>query len=324
MTYFQSCFFLILQTSLVSQVPTKDFLCTYTTHCFDLCLCCDFYACDCRMQCPSGCTCEHDASWSKNVITCSNNNATDIPLLIPMDATELHLDGNQFEHVGQQHFVGRQRIEKLSLNNSGVQSIENNAFSALTGLRTLDLSHNALRELKGDEFLGLHHLRELRLNHNGLVYVRDDTFQPLQALQQLYLEGNLLTSFPIWRLNSLHGLQAVSLSQNLWSCQCDYIAPFNDFLQSHLEMILDYEEIQCVSENAVTISKHLCSSSLIEDPNTSEESSDGISWPTILAPAILSALALMALILVVAFRQTIKQWLYSNSTSEVYESRYNR
>lgn len=320
------------KSQLVTQVDPEDFLCSYTTHCFDLCLCCDFYACDCRMQCPSGCTCQHDASWSKNVITCSNNNATDIPLLIPMDATELHLDGNALGHIGQQHFVGRQRIEKLFLNSSGVESIGNNAFSALTGLRTLDLSHNALKELRGDEFLGLHHLRELRLDHNELVYVREDTFQPLKALQRLRLEGNLLTSFPIWRLNSHHrSLEAITLAQNLWSCRCDFIAPFNDFLQAHLNVIADYEEIQCVSENAVTISRDLCSSSssLVEDVSTQHHPvgpDHQHPWALITALAVVVALVILVGILVLfVFRQRISQWLYSkSSSSEVYESRYNR
>ena len=318
------------QVSLVTQVDPEDFLCSYTTHCFDLCLCCDFYACDCRMQCPSGCTCQHDASWSKNVITCSNNNATDIPLLIPMDATELHLDGNALGHIGQQHFVGRQRIQKLFLNNSGVQSIGNNAFSALTGLRTLDLSHNAdLRELRGDEFLGLDNLRELRLNHNGLVYIREDTFQPLKALQRLFLEGNLLTSFPIWRLNHHRSLEAITLAQNLWSCQCDFIAPFNDFLQAHLNVIADYEEIQCVSENAVTISRHLCSSSLIkEEEEEAGQQEMGPYHPIALISGSVVVVALfifVGILVLFVFRQRISQWLYdSKAPTEVYESRYNR
>ena len=36
------------------------FLCHYTTHCFSLCRCCTFLACDCRMSCPDMCTCSHD------------------------------------------------------------------------------------------------------------------------------------------------------------------------------------------------------------------------------------------------------------------------
>ena len=46
--------------SHVSHVTRDTFLCHYTTHCFSLCRCCTFLACDCRMNCPDTCTCLHD------------------------------------------------------------------------------------------------------------------------------------------------------------------------------------------------------------------------------------------------------------------------
>lgn len=42
------------------QAKSTDFLCPYTAHCFALCHCCDFDACDCEMTCPDNCTCYHD------------------------------------------------------------------------------------------------------------------------------------------------------------------------------------------------------------------------------------------------------------------------
>ena len=45
--------------SLVS-ASREQFLCHYTVHCFSLCKCCGFLACDCRMDCPEMCTCLHD------------------------------------------------------------------------------------------------------------------------------------------------------------------------------------------------------------------------------------------------------------------------
>ena len=45
-------------TSLVSS--QDQFLCHYEVHCFSLCKCCGFLACDCRMDCPDLCTCLHD------------------------------------------------------------------------------------------------------------------------------------------------------------------------------------------------------------------------------------------------------------------------
>ncbi len=44
----------------VSSVRPSEFLCSYETHCFALCMCCDFFACDCRMKCSDGCHCYHD------------------------------------------------------------------------------------------------------------------------------------------------------------------------------------------------------------------------------------------------------------------------
>ena len=35
-------------------VESKEFLCEYEAHCVANCFCCDFFACDCRMQCPEG------------------------------------------------------------------------------------------------------------------------------------------------------------------------------------------------------------------------------------------------------------------------------
>ena len=63
--------------SLVS-ASREQFLCHYTVHCFSLCKCCGFLACDCRMDCPEMCTCLHDevshtakdpfTLWKKDVI----------------------------------------------------------------------------------------------------------------------------------------------------------------------------------------------------------------------------------------------------------------
>ena len=55
------------------EASSSDFLCPYRTHCFALCHCCDFDACDCEMTCPPNCSCYHDQSWSTNVVDCSAN-----------------------------------------------------------------------------------------------------------------------------------------------------------------------------------------------------------------------------------------------------------
>lgn len=66
------------------EASSSDFLCPYRSHCFALCHCCDFDACDCQMICPANCTCYHDQSWSTNVVDCSVNALQDIPNSIPV------------------------------------------------------------------------------------------------------------------------------------------------------------------------------------------------------------------------------------------------
>ena len=53
------------------ETNSDEFLCDYKTHCFALCHCCEYDACDCEMTCPDNCTCYHDNSWSKNIAECS-------------------------------------------------------------------------------------------------------------------------------------------------------------------------------------------------------------------------------------------------------------
>jgi hypothetical protein len=33
-------------------------------------MCCDFFACDCQMKCPDGCSCYRDKTFSVNIVHC--------------------------------------------------------------------------------------------------------------------------------------------------------------------------------------------------------------------------------------------------------------
>ena len=57
---FNAMFLLTVSHPSYFQAKSTDFLCPYTAHCFALCHCCDFDACDCEMTCPDNCTCYHD------------------------------------------------------------------------------------------------------------------------------------------------------------------------------------------------------------------------------------------------------------------------
>ena len=170
------------------ETSPSQFLCQYQAHCFALCQCCDFFACDCRMQCPDECTCLHDSTWKHNIIQCSNRYHTKVPPLIPMDATSIHLDGNYFGDFISQTFIGRRKVISLFLNSSNIFSLGKNAFNGLSELEILHLEHNWISEIDGEEFQNLTSLKELYLHSNQIFYIDQTTFANLSSLQvTLYL-----------------------------------------------------------------------------------------------------------------------------------------
>merc|ERR550532_2279399 len=136
----------------VLSLASEQLLCQYEAHCIPECFCCEFFACDCRMQCPEGCACYHDNNWSNNIIQCSERGHQDVPPLIPMDATSVHLDGNNMSELINPGFIGRRRITTVFLNNSQIRAVTNYSLEGLTELRVLHLESNQLSELDGNEF----------------------------------------------------------------------------------------------------------------------------------------------------------------------------
>ena len=66
------------QSLYLTEVPREELLCRYTQHFFNLCICCTFLACDCRMRHPSSCNCFADKSWNFNRIQCGNKNLSSV------------------------------------------------------------------------------------------------------------------------------------------------------------------------------------------------------------------------------------------------------
>ena len=232
------------------EASSSDFLCPYRTHCFALCHCCDFDACDCEMTCPNDCTCYHDQSWSANVVDCSSGSHQRLPERIPMDVTELYLDGNNLATLSSHKFIGRKNLRQLFLNNSRIEVIGNRTFNGLKGLRTLHLQDNYIRTLVGFEFSDLESLRELDLHNNIITSLGNATFRPLRNLEMLRLDGNRLVDFPVWNLIPASPyLVQLTLSDNHWSCDCAFLAPFRNALQVAGSKVPDAAQLVCVSND---------------------------------------------------------------------------
>lgn len=248
----------------------EEFLCSYKTHCFALCHCCDYDACDCEMTCPNNCTCYHDTSWTKNIAECSNAEFRELPEQLPMDATEIFLDGNNLELLPSHTFIGRKNLEVLYLNNSLISIVDNHTFNGLASLEVLHLEDNAISKLQGDEFHGLLFLRELHLENNRIHSVSNATFEDLRSLEVLFLHGNQIIDFPVWTLALNPNLKSVQLAGNHWSCSCRFMENFRLWLVRNGAIVLDGSNIMCVSSNEA--GSEVLTSSMLNITNCLQES----------------------------------------------------
>lgn len=299
------------------EVNPSQFLCQYETHCFALCHCCEFDACDCEMTCPTGCGCYHDQSWRSNIVDCSLQDVQQVPERIPMDATQVYLDGNDLKNLSSHSFIGRKHLQILYLNSSNVKSVDNETFSGLTRLTALHLQDNLLEALRGNEFQGLEIVRELYLHNNRLRYVHQHTFATLFHLEVLTLNNNQLVNFPVWRLVDNPYLGRVSLSANQWSCQCQFVESFGIWLNGNERKVADSQEIKCFTdEMGKTPESYIIDFNVTTCMNTTATSTviQPIALDNLLHPVIATCVAFIVvvlLILCVLYRGTIRVWIYS-------------
>nr|XP_033320926.1 toll-like receptor Tollo [Megalopta genalis] len=297
---------------LLSLKP-KDFLCRYDAHCFALCHCCDFDACDCEMTCPDNCSCYHDHSWSSNVVDCSNAGYKHVPEQIPMDATEIYLDGNDLGELASHVFIGKRQLEVLYLNNSGIAALHNCTFNGVRALRVLHLEDNSLRELRGFEFDQLERMSELYLDHNAIAAVGNTTFRKMQSLEVLRLDSNRIVDFRPWdALPSVGDKAKVALEGNTWSCECGNAAKLRGWLAEHRG---DPEKMYC-RDGVETLAQAM---KRCGDPST-EAVSRGIqeipllggNFVPLLAGALVAVIAICLFVaLAFAFRQDVRLWAHA-------------
>ncbi|XP_034949223.1 toll-like receptor Tollo [Chelonus insularis] len=297
---------------LLSLKP-KDFLCRYDAHCFTLCHCCEFDACDCEMTCPDNCSCYHDHSWSSNVVDCSNGGYKNVPERIPMDATEIYLDGNNLGDLGSHVFIGKKRLEVLYLNNSGISALHNRTFNGAPALRVLHLEGNSLRELRGFEFDQLEQLSELYLDHNAIAMVGNTTFNKMKSLQILRLDSNRIVDFRPWEALAGAGAGArVALEGNAWNCDCANTAKLRVWLNQHQG---DAEKMYC-RDGTETLAQALsrCGDPLREAVSRGIPESPvvGGNFVPLLAGALVAIIVICLIIaLAFAFRQDVRLWIHS-------------
>lgn len=247
------------------QAAPHQFLCKYESHCHALCHCCDFDACDCEMTCPNNCTCYHDPTWSANVVECSSAGYVNVlPEKIPMEATQLYLDGNDIKMLPSHAFIGRKKLKILYLNASNIEIIHNRTFNGLKELEVLHLDNNLLTSIEGQEFDGLDMLRELYLNNNKIKAIGKDMFSHMSRVKILHLHNNRLTTLAVWQINA--AVTEITLSFNPWSCDCEYTEMFREWTKRVTNSITDLSNIKCIysKENNTAVAEY--NENIYDDP----------------------------------------------------------
>lgn len=310
------------------ELKPSQFLCRYETHCFALCHCCDFDACDCEMTCPNNCTCYHDHTWSSNVVDCSNAGYTNVPEKIPMDATEIYLDGNDLGELGSHVFIGKKKLEVLFLNNSNVKAVHNRTFNGVKSLRVLHMENNKLEELRGFEFDQLEKLNELYLDHNQIEYVGNQTFSNMRKLEVLKLDDNKIIDFTPWQIASVDtgATPRVSVEGNKWSCDCGSLGRLEIWLRetgADPKRMLCADGVTAVADVISTCDNNnigFATSVVQREVTKNSNPLLGGNYVPLLA-ATLVAVILVCLIaaVVFVFRQDVRLWAHSKYGIRIFQ-----
>lgn len=300
----------------LSEIDPAQFVCAYKTHCFAVCQCCEFDACDCEMTCPANCTCYHDQPWSSNIVDCYSSNYTQLPAKIPMDATEVYLDGNLFTHLSSHALLGRKNLRILFANNSGIRSVRNDTFTGLKRLAVLHLENNEIERFDGSEFGTVENLRELYLQHNAIGHIDNATFEPLKSLQVLRLDHNRLYDYDVWILSANARLTELYLSDNPWSCDCPFVRSFRRYMTAPGSRVVDAAAVSCRADDGVTTAVTVN----IRNQNDTECVSFFRSFiengfvrdvlPVALTAACTVLAVVLVLYLIVAYREECRAWVH--------------
>ena len=240
---------------------------------------------------------------------------------MPMDATEIYLDGNDLPVLKSHSLIGRKNLRVLHLNNSNIQKIENKTFNGLKTLRALHLQNNKLKSLQGFEFSGLTHLRELYLQGNLISSIHNATFKALRSLEVLSLEGNSIIDFPIWQLAMNPYLVSIRIANNLWSCDCQFLNRFATWIKVFNSRVLDGENLSCVSNEAtesdirvLDYKSELCDVPSLVIAKTELQVQDqhiADYWPLMTAVVASLTMLLISGLVIFSFRHSIKIWVQS-------------
>ncbi|XP_051172531.1 uncharacterized protein LOC127288873 [Leptopilina boulardi] len=195
-------------------------------------------------ECLSPCKCKWVSG--KKTAECIRQNLVEIPSFLSSEIQYLDLTDNSIVQLHNFSFskVNLVNLQKLTLKQCDIETIETEAFKGLKIVIEIDLSGNSLKYIYPGTFFETHRLRVLLLNENyleslenclfdNLTYLQkvdlsrnriqtigEKSFQNLPGLQTLLLNGNNITDLKLITFDKLPKLGSLELDNNPWNCNC--------------------------------------------------------------------------------------------------------
>ncbi|GAB6024279.1 TOLL-like receptor [Chamberlinius hualienensis] len=213
------------------------------------------YQFQCQFKCPFPFYCYTTDDFSIAHYYCSNNQLQSIPQWVnsghlnSKSEVIVWLNGNNFSEIRNENFTDYDNVTQLYLRNSQITLIDHLTFSTMTKLKVLDLSYNQLTKIEDGTFNFLINLQKLILSHNLIAYLPDNLFNYTNNLTMLQLHDNKLTNYSLENLSNRPILKEITLHNNNWTCNCNFIIEFQNFLNHHSYSVEKQTEMYCVNED---------------------------------------------------------------------------
>ncbi|KAK3593117.1 hypothetical protein CHS0354_018245 [Potamilus streckersoni] len=303
--------------AILYRLAIDDFVCQYKRDCSILnCSCCNVDACACLHICPDICTCFHNSDRSVNSVRCEGRGIDKVPKEMPLAATHVYLDGNNITLLSIHSFPEMIHLEYLSMNDSNIHTIQDYTFSTLSSLKTLHLNENSISTISSKTFFGLNKLQYLSLSKNRITFIEVGSFSHLPITYKLDLCKNYLRKVDEYVFYELSFASSLSLSGNPWTCDCEFLVHFGNFLYSNVKTVKDFSALTCTANTtslqnttivlAITSLSGLC-------PVITVSQSKELAHNVVSALAtLLGAFVIIAIIASVIFlnRDFLKVWIY--------------
>jgi Leucine-rich repeat (LRR) protein len=137
----------------------------------------------------------------------------------------LTLSQNNFRYLKENNLSKNLKI--LDLSSNGIQIIEKNFFENFSSLEKLSLQNNEINSLQLNFLTLLKHLKELNLDFNRLTFFPENLFQTNNQLNYLSLQGNDLNYLTNKSFHGLGYLTYLNLARNRLQFQLNQ-QPFQD------------------------------------------------------------------------------------------------